>query len=122
MVAAVLGPLGVIVCRYSCAFISAIAACFFSNTDVMSTNMVGVKLHNSGWWGSNRNSAGGLIVAKALRTPAPAASTGAVHCAVCDRVIGVERVGVGVRDQQVGRELADLSAIRPQPVMPICNG
>ena len=40
---------------------------------VMSTNVVGVKLHSSGWWGSNRNSAGGLIVANALATPAPAA-------------------------------------------------
>jgi len=39
----------------------------------MSTNVFGVKLHSSGWWGSKRNSAGGEIVLKALSTPAPAA-------------------------------------------------
>ena len=43
-----------------------IAARFCSITEVMSTNVVGVKLHSSGWWGSNRNSAGGRIVANAL--------------------------------------------------------
>ena len=32
----------------------------------MSTNVVGVKLHSSGWCGSNRNSAGGVTVANAL--------------------------------------------------------
>jgi hypothetical protein len=42
-------------------------------TAVMSTKVFGVKLHSSGWWGSNRNSAGGEIVAKALCTPAPTA-------------------------------------------------
>ena len=40
----------------------------------MSTNVVGVKLQSSGWWGSKRNSSGGLIVSNALSTPAPAAS------------------------------------------------
>ena len=39
----------------------------------MSTKVVGVKLHSSGWWGSKRKSAGGAIVANALCTPAPAA-------------------------------------------------
>ncbi len=74
----------------------------------MSTNVVGVKLHSSGWWGSKRNSAGGVIVAKALCTPAPAASAArAVDRGEGDRVIGVERVAVGVRDEHVGRELAD---------------
>src|SRR6476661_5563725 len=51
-----------------------IAARLRSMTAVMSTNVVGLKLHSSGWWGSNRNSAGGRIVANALDTPAPAAS------------------------------------------------
>ena len=75
----------------------------------MSTNVVGVKLHSSGWWGSNRNSAGGVTVPNALATPAPAASAArAVDRGVGDRVVGVERVGVGVGDQHVGRELADL--------------
>ena len=40
----------------------------------MSTNVVGVKLHSSGWCGSNSSSWGGWIVSKALSTPAPAAS------------------------------------------------
>ncbi len=59
----------------------------------MSTNVVGVKLHSSGWWGSNRKSAGGVIVANALATPAPAASAArAVDGGEGDRVVGVERV------------------------------
>ncbi len=43
-------------------------------TAVMSRNVVGVKLHNSGWWGSNRKNSGGLTVLNALCTPAPTAS------------------------------------------------
>ena len=75
---------------------------------VMSTNVVGVKLHSSGWWGSKRNSAGGLIVLKALLH----AGAGGERAARSvdgegDRVVGVERVAVGVGDDHVGGELAD---------------
>ena len=74
----------------------------------MSTCTVGVKLHSSGWWGSNRNSCGGLIVANALGDAgARGEAARAVDGGVGDRVVGVERVGVGVGDQHVGRELAD---------------
>src|SRR3954468_6067570 len=92
----------------------------------MSTCTVGVKLHSSGWWGSNRNSCGGLIVGNALEAPAPAArararataaratgwagvegAAGAVDRRVGDRMVRVEGVDVGVGDQDVGRELAD---------------
>ncbi len=74
----------------------------------MSTNVVGVKLHSSGWWGSNRNSAGGRDrLERARHSGAGGEPAGAVDRVVGDRVIGVERVGVGVGDEHVGRELAD---------------
>src|SRR3954464_2859572 len=96
-----------------------------SMTEVMSTNVVGVKLHSSGWWGSNRNRAGGRVAAEPARTPPPAArarrragrgerapdsragreAARAVDRGVSDRVVGVERVRVGVRDEDVGPEL-----------------
>ena len=53
---------------------AAIASRLASITGVMSTNVVGMKLHSSGWWGSNRNRSGGRIDLNALATPAPAAS------------------------------------------------
>ena len=49
----------------------------------MSTNVFGMKLQSSGWWGSNRKSSGGLIVLNALSTPAPAASARARATAWC---------------------------------------
>ena len=86
----------------------AIAARFCSITDVMSTNVVGVKLQSSGWCGSKRSSSGGVIVANALATPAPAARAArALDGDEGGRVVRVERVAVGVRDDHVGRELAD---------------
>ena len=85
-----------------------IASRLRSMTEVMSTNVVGMKLHSSGWWGSNRNSAGGRIVANALDTPGPGREPArAVDGRVGDRVVGVERVGVRVGDEDVGRERAD---------------
>ena len=76
VVAALLGALRVVVTRYACAFISAIAAFFCSITGVMSTNVVGTKLQSSGWCGSKSSSSGGCTVSKALgdpgaRRPAP---------------------------------------------------
>ena len=40
----------------------------------MSRNVVGVKLHSSGWWGSKSSSWAGETVGTRSRTPAPAAS------------------------------------------------
>ena len=73
MVGALLGALVVVVWRYFCAAIAFIASRLASITGVMSTNVVGMKLHSSGWWGSNRKKAGGAIESNALATPAPAA-------------------------------------------------
>ena len=74
----------------------------------MSTNVVGMKLHSSGWWGSKRKNSGGVIVANALGTPAPAARLRARSTAAwATGMVRVERVGVGVGDEHVGGELAD---------------
>ena len=74
----------------------------------MSTKVVGVKLQSSGWCGSNRNRSGGEIVRNALLTPgARGERARADDGLVGDRMVGVERIGVGVRDDHVGLELAD---------------
>ena len=75
---------------------------------VMSTNVVGVKLHSSGWWGSNRKNSGGDGRERALHAGAGGEAAGAADGGVGDRVVGVEGVGVGVGDEHVGGELADL--------------
>ena len=109
--------------RYACAFISAIAALFCSITGVMSTNVVGAKLQSSGWCGSKRRSSGGSTVSNALGTPAPGGErAGPLDGEEGSRVVRVERVAVGVRDQHVGRELADRSAIATSASRSISSG
>ena len=109
MVAALLGALRRSTsARYACAFISAIAARFCSITGVMSTNVVGVKLQSSGWCGSKRRSSGGVHrLERARDARAGRQRARALDREERDRVVRVERVAVGVRDEHVGRELAD---------------
>ena len=74
----------------------------------MSRNVVGTKPQSSGWWGSKSSSSGGAIVLNALATPAPLASCARLHRRlVGDRVIGVEGILRGVREDDVRLDLAD---------------
>ena len=73
----------------------------------MSTNVVGVKLQSSGWWGSNSSSWGGAIVSKALSTPAPPASARARSTAAKATGWSGLKGSVGVGDDHIGGELAD---------------
>ena len=84
------------------------AAFFCSMTGVMSTKVVGTKLHSSGWCGSKRSSSGGSTVSNALGTPAPAASARAFSTAKNAAAwSGIERVAVRVGDDDVRSERAD---------------
>ena len=86
----------------------------------MSRNVVGVKLHSSGWCGSNSSSSGGRIVVKALATPAPAGqATRPLDCGVGDRMIRVERVAVSMCDDDVGRGLDDQSHVSRSTAAPL---
>ena len=85
------------------------AACLASITGVMSTNVVGVKLQSSGWWGSNSSNSGGSTTSNALGTPAPAARARARHSTAKNAAAwsGLNGYVIGVREENVRRERAD---------------
>ena len=109
MVATVVGALGVVGLEVLLGLHLGHRRALASITAVMSTKVVGVKLHSSGWWGSNRkNSRRADGGERALHTGPGGEAAGAADGGVGDRMVGVEGIGVGVGDQHVGGELADL--------------
>ena len=83
----------------------------------MSTNVVGMKLHSSGWCGSNRSSSGGSHrLERARDARARSERPGALDREERARVVGVERVAVGVGEHDVRRELADAVGDRDERI------